>query len=64
MIIDFTNSQPFDGVIVFPEFAFGVPPAQGGGSPGVGGPVLERRIIGGTTSDVTSEAGGMVDDED
>lgn len=62
MIIDFTNPQAFDGVIIFPDFAFGAPPVQGGGSPGVGGPVIEHIYIRGTISDVTSEAGGIIDD--
>lgn len=64
MIIDFTNPQAFDGVITFPDFVFGAPPVQGGGSPGVGGPVIEHIYIRGTNADVTTEIEGIVDDSE
>lgn len=64
MIVDYSNPQAMDGVITFPDFAFGAPPVAGGGSPGVGGPVIEHIFIRGTTADVISEIGGIVDDSE
>lgn len=65
MFIDYSaNPVVFEGAIQFPDYSFGSIPAAGGGSPGVGGPVIERVIIRGSTAGTSSSAGGNIDDSE
>lgn len=58
MIFDMQSATLCFGVIVFPDYAFGAPPAEGGGSLGLGGPTREVVLLRGSNSQTTQAVRG------
>lgn len=58
MIVDMQSNSAMEGVLIFPDWAFGSPPPTASGAPGTGGPVRELKIIKGDQADSTMRIGG------